>query len=278
MPLQPISGPPNFQTQAEHAASQQATPSSFAELPPVLHSHVQQVRVRLQPGLSPSIASANGAVDDGAVNGNGNGHASAGSYEAEGQLWITEKELSFLSSSSGFSIDYPSISLHAITRSVPDSLLGNDAPAAQSACLYCQLDDNPHADDDEEGQGDEEDAGLRELYIYLPVQAASSGDASDESPTTLEVIFDALSYCSSLHPSALGGGEDDAMLGHPFAGVGPFGTGVHGQAEADGAFDDATEEDGDEDAAEGRQGDGDLSDTGRVRIDFQTPDARFKPY
>lgn len=278
MPLTPISAPPIFQTQAEHAASQQATPASFAELPPVLNSHVQHVRVRLQPGLSPPIGSANGGADGGAVNGNGNGHATDGAFEAEGQLWITEKELSFLSSSSGFAIDYPSISLHAITRSVPDGLLGNDASAATSACLYCQLDDNPDADDDDETGEEEEGAGLREIWIYLPAQAASSEDASNENATTLEGIFDALSYCSSLHPSALGGnGEDDAMLRHPFAGVGAFGTGLHGQAEADGAFDDAAEN-GDENLEGGRQGDGELSDTGRVRIDFQTPDTRFKPY
>lgn len=93
----------------------------------------------------------------------------------------------------------------------------------------------------------------------------------------MEPLFEALSYCASLHPSTTGDNTDG---GHPFSSFGPFGTGLIGQGqgdegehlqhEADGAFDDA--EEGAED------GSGQLSDSGRVRSDFQTPDGRFRPY
>lgn len=86
-------------------------------------------------------------------------------------------------------------------------------------------------------------------------------------------MFEALSYCASLHPSITE--EDDAGGGHPFSSVGPFGTGLLGgqeqQVETDGAFDDAEEGiPGGEDVQ--------LSETGRVRNAFQTPDSRFRPY
>lgn len=50
---------------------------------------------------------------------------------------------------------------------------------------------------------------------------------------------------------------DDATGGNPFAGMGPFGTGIDDNSQ----FEDA-----------------ELSETGRVRAPFQTPDSRFRPY
>lgn len=78
----------------------------------------------------------------------------------------------------------------------------------------------------------------------------------------VEPLFLALSHCASLHPSTVDGDED----GNPFASMGPFGTGANGNGEGL-QFEDAEEEGGAE-----------LSDTGRVRTDFQTPDARYRPY
>lgn len=88
----------------------------------------------------------------------------------------------------------------------------------------------------------------------------------------MEPLFEALSYCASLHPSATE--EEDEGGGHPFSGVGPFGTGIMDRNEeqlaSEGAFDDADEDQRDENVH--------LSETGRVRNGFQTPDSRFRPY
>lgn len=82
----------------------------------------------------------------------------------------------------------------------------------------------------------------------------------------MEPLFEALSSCASLHPSL---SEDDG--GNPFASLGAFGTGASNGAslEVNGAFDDADET---------QEGDAHLSDAGRVRNDYQTPDNRFRPY
>lgn len=85
----------------------------------------------------------------------------------------------------------------------------------------------------------------------------------------VEPLFEALSQCASLHPS--GNEEDDS--GNPFASIGAFGTGNYSGAygeQEEGTFDDAEADDGE--ATEG------LTEGGRVRNDFQTPDSRFKPY
>lgn len=78
--------------------------------------------------------------------------------------------------------------------------------------------------------------------------------------STVEPIFETLSYCASLHPS-------NGPNNNPFGGFGDDDDGWEGE---DGAFDDAAE-----------PGEGDeqeLSEAGRVRSDFSHPDARFRPY
>lgn len=87
----------------------------------------------------------------------------------------------------------------------------------------------------------------------------------------VESLFEALSVCASLHPSASADGGEN-----PFASLGAFGTGLMGVdhsngslSETNGAFEDADE------AADGVA---QLSETGRVRNDYQTPDNRFRPY
>ncbi len=114
--------------------------------------------------------------------------------------------------------------------------------------------------------GDDDDEGeFVEMYICTPDSAS------------LDQLFEALSECASLHPS--GPAEDDG--GHPFAGFAPFGTSASGvqlgeddDDDEDGAFGDADingHNGGDDDDKE-------LSETGRVRTDFQTPDSRYRPY
>lgn len=90
----------------------------------------------------------------------------------------------------------------------------------------------------------------------------------------MEPLFEALSYCASLHPSITEEEDEGGGGGHPFSGVGPFGTGLVGgdndeELASEGEFDDADEEQVDN---------AHLSETGRVRNDFQTPDSRFRPY
>ena len=257
MPLQSISSAPVFITDEQHAIQQSSTPTSFANLPPLLRFHTSTALVRIDPNPFPSTA-----TDNGGNNGLTNGSDTSGRLEAVGNLWVTEKELSFLpttSASQGFTIDYPSISMHAVMKA---SFHPGSDPVS---CLYCQLDDDPDGEEDEQQQ--ETDGGLREMWIFLQ----ESNDSSEQ----LDSLFNALSLCSSLHPST--GVGEEGEDGHPFSGLGPFGTGLGSNGNVEiGAFDDADEE---ELPTEGeQQGEEDVNATGRVRNDFQTPYARYRPY
>lgn len=75
-----------------------------------------------------------------------------------GALWLTEKCFTFLPrKGKGFQVDYPAIVLHAVSRSVPEYATHDDF--GTEACLYCQLDDHP------EREEEEEDDFVREMWI-----------------------------------------------------------------------------------------------------------------
>ena len=86
-----------------------------------------------------------------------------------GRLWVTEQSLSFLPESKeqkGFQVSFPSIALHAVSRSVPEDILKNASHGQtyeRGSCIYCQLDDHPERDEDEE---EEEDA-IVELWLVV---------------------------------------------------------------------------------------------------------------
>ncbi|KAF7290785.1 hypothetical protein MIND_01319400 [Mycena indigotica] len=155
-----ISSVPAFISREEHAAIVSKTPESFADISPVLCHKEENVRVTLDPPLE------------------------GFSTEDAGTLYVLESVLVFVSTAgSGFQIEYPAITLHAVSRS--------DAGPS----IYCQL----------EGQGgdpsDDEVENMRELSI-LPQTADS-----------LEPIFDALSRCAALHPDPhMSDDEDDAIV------------------------------------------------------------------
>ncbi|UZJ57281.1 hypothetical protein CBS101457_006601 [Exobasidium rhododendri] len=242
MTLQELTSEPVFMTIEEHSRLQEATPTSFEGHAPVLRLKLGGVRCCFQPETAfQPFNEASGSSHS--LNGS-NGRAEI----QQGTLWVTESHVSFLlSSGRGFTIDYPTIALHAVSRTIPPALEDIAASSSLSGCLYCQL-EGAEGDDEEE---DEDQSPFSELWI-LPADQDS-----------LEPLFEALSYCASLHPS--GGEAEDEGGGNPFAGVGPFGTGVRGEQDgrdligSEGAFDDAEED-------ERAETDVQLSDIGRARL------------
>ncbi|CEH14965.1 Calcineurin-mediated signaling pathway inhibitor DSCR1 [Ceraceosorus bombacis] len=224
MPFKPISSSPFTITPAEHETHQQSTPSSFGEMhvrPPVLRTYLEDVRCRIKPAPTDL-------------------HATAGdTYEQVGTLWVTDESLSFLTASSiGWTLDYPTLSLHAVSRTLPDGFQSDESEEA--GCVYCQTDDGLDEQDDAEG---EEEEGLREMWLLTPDQ------------NQLEPLFASLSRAASLHPSVLDGGESS----HPFASLGAFGTGLaNGGDPSD--FDDAEEEEEEDGGVE-------LNDGGRRTLE-----------
>ncbi|KAI0648863.1 regulator of volume decrease after cellular swelling-domain-containing protein [Trametes meyenii] len=154
---------PKFISPEEHRNLVASTPASFSDIPPVLRHKEDNVSVSVDPALD----------------------AFSAEDAANGSLYVIESHLVFISATGrGFQVEYPAITLHAISR-------GEKGPS-----IYCQLDDSVSATQDAQPQNEEEDvADMRELTI-LPKESSS-----------LESIFEALSLCASLHPDP--GAEDE---------------------------------------------------------------------
>ncbi|KAF8485816.1 regulator of volume decrease after cellular swelling-domain-containing protein [Russula ochroleuca] len=105
---------------------------------------------------------------------------------ALGTLYIIESVLVYHSSTGRtLQVEYPSIALHATSR-------GDSSPY-----VYCHIDEPPAAD---APATDADDTLVMRVLILTP-----------QDPASLEPIFEALSYCASLHPDPQGSddGDDD---------------------------------------------------------------------
>jgi len=147
-----ISSLPPFISPEEHKTLTSTTPESFSSIPPILRLEESNVSVSFDPPLQDF------GLDD----------------CKRGTLYIIESVLAFVSTTGrGFQIEYPSITLHAISRT------------ESGPCIYCQLDETPAGDQPE---NDEDDSPMRELKIV------------PERVEALESIFEAMSGCAALHP------------------------------------------------------------------------------
>jgi len=151
-----ISTPPSSVSPEEHRQIVLSTPSSFSDIPPVLRHKQDDVSIELDPpidGLSLEEL-------------------------AKGTLYVVENVLAFISTSSGrgFHIQYPSITIHAVSRS------------GSSPIVYCQLESQSPDADAEGGEGEDEDLEMTELKIR------------PADPSSVDNIFEALSFCAALHP------------------------------------------------------------------------------
>ncbi|KAJ3758467.1 regulator of volume decrease after cellular swelling-domain-containing protein [Lentinula raphanica] len=167
-----ISAVPAFVSPEEHRNIVGSTPVSFTDIPPVLRHKEEPVSVTFEPTLD-------GFSEEDAK---------------EGVLYVLESVLVFMSKTGkGFQIEYPSITLHAVSR--------GDTPPS----IYCQLDES-FAKTMNEGEENEEpeDMDMRVLNI-IPSRVES-----------LDPIFEALSLCAALHPDPPGSDDEDEGLDDAF--------------------------------------------------------------
>ncbi|KAF9463875.1 regulator of volume decrease after cellular swelling-domain-containing protein [Collybia nuda] len=173
--VHPITAVPSFVSAEEHRTLIASTPNSFNDIPAVCRHKEDNVSISLDPALedfTPQDA-------------------------AQGTLYVLTSVLVYMSTTGrGFQIEYPAITLHAVSR-------GEQGPS-----IYCQLDESM------EGVEAAEDgvAEMRELSI-VPQNAAS-----------LDPIFEALSQCAALHPDPADEGDDDGALDDAFIDSGNFET------------------------------------------------------
>ncbi|THH00094.1 hypothetical protein EW026_g2392 [Hermanssonia centrifuga] len=161
---------PKFISPDEHRVLVASTPASFSDIPPVLRHKEEDVSVTFDPAVEGF------ATEDG----------------ASGTLYVIESVLIFMSvTGRGIQVEYPSITLHAISR------------AESGPSIYCQLAEQ--ATSSEAQQEEDETQEMRELSI------------NPRASISLEPIFEALSLCASLHPdpataSDMDDDDDDAFI------------------------------------------------------------------
>ncbi|KAJ1999269.1 hypothetical protein GGI04_004637 [Coemansia thaxteri] len=116
------------------------------------------------------------------------------SADGVGTLYVNEKRLVFFSSDtdSGFSIDYQTIVIHAISRGADDA----------GAHLYCQLDGpfpecaGHKAANGRQSDSDDDEDQFAEIKFF------------PEDPQHLDDLFKAMSDCAALNPDANSDGDD----------------------------------------------------------------------
>ncbi|KAL1958640.1 hypothetical protein VTO42DRAFT_3983 [Malbranchea cinnamomea] len=227
---------------AEH---QSRTPASFYDGPPVLHHHSEKCKIVIYErelracsallGLREEKEKHDPTGANGTVAASSSTRADAEGMDEEEEdkevvidnvdVWVTSEKLILFSpvTSTGVSIPYPSVSLHAIQRlPLPGS---PDEPPVQG--LYMQLASQENA---AEGMDEDEDEETVSLTIIPQPQAPGAQEQQPTTTTTTtesadpmeqeqegpalsptEALYTALSACSNLHPdlAAEGDEEDD---------------------------------------------------------------------
>ncbi|KAK4053994.1 hypothetical protein OIO90_003639 [Microbotryomycetes sp. JL221] len=216
-----------------------STPSSFENVAPYLRYKDEDCQIIVEPAFE-------------------------GFERGQGQLFVTEEALSFFSPETckGISIPYPHITLHAISRTpISTSEVSTTNQTTQQPCIYCQVDEIVVDDNVDEVEG------ISREVMIVP-----------KDPTTLDKLFDMISYCASLHPpphadnpsSLFGGLDPDSLVYADDQGnlIGP------GVTNGDEAWQDADDDDNDVDNNQNEQ---QTTAGGRVRSDFVN-DNRTQPY
>ncbi|XP_076323576.1 methylosome subunit pICln-like isoform X1 [Tachypleus tridentatus] len=108
----------------------------------------------------------------------------------KGTLYIAESRVSWVGESGqGFSLEYPSITLHAVSR---------DLNAFPHECLYLMIDADLETNDEEEGQHEENERTVENKTSEVRFVPENTG--------VLDAMFKAMMDCQALYPD-----EDDSF-------------------------------------------------------------------
>ncbi|KAG4420564.1 hypothetical protein IFR04_006271 [Cadophora malorum] len=171
-----------FTSLAEHQAQ---TPSTFYNAKPVLHYKKNGIRAIAsvdQISKLPILAPAE------------SGDAATTVQTLD--VWISSENLTLFNPtlSTGLSIPYPSISLHAIQRLPDPSATDTSSAEALIQGLYMQLDlSDPNTFSSSNDTSEDDDPTVELTLLTTP--------SSSETPAqAIQAMFDAVSNCSNLHP------------------------------------------------------------------------------
>lgn len=127
-----------------------------------------------------------------------------GRTEEYGTLFITNRRLIWFSSeeeSKGYSVDFLSLSLHAISR---------DPEAFPKPCIYTQIDTgDSDDDDDEETVDDNQHERMDGVVAENNLSVISEMRLIPQDPSSLDQIFKVLCDCAALNPDPEGEREGE---------------------------------------------------------------------
>ncbi|KAL4917958.1 regulator of volume decrease after cellular swelling-domain-containing protein [Aspergillus aurantiobrunneus] len=220
--MEPLTSPPDTSAFIPLSVHQSRTPESFHYGPAILHYHASNCKlVGLERDLSstPTLNALRGA----AVNvpssnlEHHEGNAANGRSETETEkeiviegldVWVTSDKflLYNTSTSTGLSIPYRSISLHAIQRL---KLPTQDQPIEVQG-LYMHITKTPSPASFPQ-ESDEEESLTVTLVPPTTTPATPSGnaDAEPELETETQKLYAAVSACANLHPDPVEEEDED---------------------------------------------------------------------
>ncbi|KAL2848505.1 regulator of volume decrease after cellular swelling-domain-containing protein [Aspergillus pseudoustus] len=223
--MEPLTSAPDTSSFTPLSVHQSRTPESFHSGPAILHYHASSCRlVALERDIlaTPTLNALRGAVASTGTNGTHpeSGDADENEKEAliEGvDVWVTSDKFLLYnpSTSTGLSIPYPSISLHAIQRlKLPSTTAQQPEQSSEVQGLYMHITKPPSAS---YPQVSDEEESL-EVTLVPPTQQTTTpleGESESETETETQKLYAAVSACSNLHPDPVE--EEDEEGGGAFA-------------------------------------------------------------
>ncbi|KAL2866280.1 Voldacs domain-containing protein [Aspergillus lucknowensis] len=224
--MEPLPSPPDESSFTPLSVHQSRTPESFHSGPAILHYHASSCKlVALERDLAsaPTLDALRGATLNGSSS-ESHDTTGAGGNEKEVlieglDVWVTSDKFLLYNpaASAGFSIPYPSISLHAIQRL---KLPATPQPEAEAEVqgLYMQITNPPAASSALFPQESDEEESLTVTLVpptTTTPSTAPDGEAEDpELETETQKLYAAVCACSNLHPDPV---EEEDLEGGAFA-------------------------------------------------------------
>ncbi|KAL3458537.1 regulator of volume decrease after cellular swelling-domain-containing protein [Aspergillus heterothallicus] len=218
--MEPLTSAPDTSAFTPLSVHQSRTPESFHTGPAILHYHASScslVALERDVVATPTLSALRGA--GAAANGTHaeSRDADAGEKEIIIQgvdVWVTSDKFLLFNptTSTGFSIPYPSISLHAIQRlRLPTTASRQNEPAPEAQGLYMHITKPPSAS---YPQVSDEEESLEVTLVpaaqQAPPQAVEpQGGTEPEAETEIQKLYAAVSACSNLHPDPVEDGDEE---------------------------------------------------------------------
>ncbi|KAL2824015.1 regulator of volume decrease after cellular swelling-domain-containing protein [Aspergillus cavernicola] len=238
--MEPLTSSPETSSFIPLSVHQSRTPESFHSGPAILHYHASNCKlVALDRDLSstPVLNALRGAAINGNESSDINGTENDGGKEVvvEGlDVWVTSDKFLLYNptTTTGLSLTYPSISVHAIQRlKLPAQAQTQPEPREEVQGLYVDV-TTPTVTIQSFPQESDEEESISMTLVPPPTNPSTQPEpeleSDEERETETQKLYAAVSACSNLHPDPVedneeGGGGGAFASGLVFPGAGEGG-------------------------------------------------------